>query len=177
MCSCPGPPLPGCCPSGWQTVYCGSRFCTPAESRYHPIEGEACAAINGLDKCRAFVLGNPDLIMVLDHKPLLKVLGRAQLDEVLNLRLMNFKLRSLAYRFQPNFVPGKKHVVPDAFSRRSDNPDPPPPSPTKSPVTMDNTNVLPAYKQEVGPPSWVSPPSKVDAFSIPTQQEIDVSYR
>ena len=107
VCSCSGPPTPGCCPSGWQTVYCGSRFCTPAESKYHPIEGEACAAINGLDKCRAFVLGNPQLILALDHKPLLKVLGPAELDEVLNPRLMNFKLRSLAYRFKPIFIPGK----------------------------------------------------------------------
>ena len=37
-CTCPGNQLPGCCPTGWQTVYVGSRFCSPAESRYHPIE-------------------------------------------------------------------------------------------------------------------------------------------
>ena len=29
---------PTCCSSGWVMVTCGSRFCTPAESRYHPIE-------------------------------------------------------------------------------------------------------------------------------------------
>ena len=38
-CKCPGNPVPGCCTDGWQTVYCGSKFCSPAESRYHPIEG------------------------------------------------------------------------------------------------------------------------------------------
>ena len=31
---------PGCCKEGWVTVAVGSRFCTPAESRYAPIEGE-----------------------------------------------------------------------------------------------------------------------------------------
>ena len=31
---------PGCCKDGWVTVAVGSRFCTPTESRYAPIEGE-----------------------------------------------------------------------------------------------------------------------------------------
>ena len=34
---------PGCCTNGWAMILCGSRFCTPAESRYHPIEGELLA--------------------------------------------------------------------------------------------------------------------------------------
>ena len=42
---------PGCCSSGWQTVFCGSRFCSPAEARYAPIEGEATSAAWGLEKC------------------------------------------------------------------------------------------------------------------------------
>ena len=28
-CKCPNQSVPGCCPIGWQTVYCGSKFCTP----------------------------------------------------------------------------------------------------------------------------------------------------
>ena len=55
-CACPVDPLPACCPTGWQTVFCGSRFCSPAESRYHPIEGEGQATITGLDKCKFFVM-------------------------------------------------------------------------------------------------------------------------
>ena len=66
-CSCPGAPLPGCCPTGWQTVYCGSRFCSPAESRYH--------------------LNN--LILCVDHKPLLAILGNKQRADIPNPRLMN----------------------------------------------------------------------------------------
>ena len=69
FCQCTGPVRPGCCKTGWQTVYCGSRFCSPAESRYHPIEGEACALKNGLEKCKVFLLGHPNLIVCVDHKP------------------------------------------------------------------------------------------------------------
>ena len=75
FCDCEGPPRPRCCPTGWQTIMVGSRFCTPAESRYHPIEGEACASAWGLDKCRMFVLGDPNLILAVEHKPLLATLG------------------------------------------------------------------------------------------------------
>ena len=56
VCSCEGDPKPCWSPSGWQTIYVGSRFCTPAEPRYHPIEGEACASAWALDKCRALFL-------------------------------------------------------------------------------------------------------------------------
>ena len=30
---------PACCQGGWVVIMVGSRFCTPAEARYHPIEG------------------------------------------------------------------------------------------------------------------------------------------
>ena len=85
--------IPGCCPTGWQTVYCGSKFCTPAESRYHPIEGEALAATYGLQKCKFFVLGLENLILTLDHKPLISTFGNDRnLEEIENPRLLNFKL-------------------------------------------------------------------------------------
>ena len=32
-----------CCPECWKLVLCGSRFCSGAESRYSPVEGEALA--------------------------------------------------------------------------------------------------------------------------------------
>ena len=114
--------IPGCCESGWQTVHVASKFNSPAVSRYHPIEGEAFAAAWALDKCKLFVLGHQKLILAVDHKPLLAILGNQELTDVLNPRLMNFKLKSLAYRFKPIHVPGKKHVVADTMSRRYDSP-------------------------------------------------------
>ena len=66
---------PFCCPSGWKITLVGSRFTSGAESRYAPIEGEALAVADALDKARFFVLGCDNLILAVDHKPLLKVLG------------------------------------------------------------------------------------------------------
>ena len=43
FCSCSSS-IPGCCPSGWQTVHVASKFNSPAVAGYHPIEGEAYAA-------------------------------------------------------------------------------------------------------------------------------------
>ena len=42
---------PGCCNDGWQTVFAGSRFCSLAETRYAPIEGEAATASWAMNKC------------------------------------------------------------------------------------------------------------------------------
>ena len=99
--------IPGCCDSGWQTVHISSKFNSPAVSRYHPIEGEAFAAAWALDKCKLFVLGHQDLVLAVDHKPLLAILGNQELSDILNPSLMNFKLKSLAYQFKPIYIPGK----------------------------------------------------------------------
>ena len=156
QCNCPSP-IPGCCKNGWQTVYVASKFNKPAVSQYHPIEGEAYAAVWALDKCKLFVLGHPNLTLVTDHKPLLAILGHEQeLSELVNPRLMNYKLKSMAFRFTPLYVPGKLHVVPDTMSRRWDSPVHSLPRLPSSPP-VDN-NVLPQYSDTFGPPNWVSNP-------------------
>ena len=175
-CKCDGPLLPGCCKTGWQTVFAGSKFCSPAEANYHPIEGEACAAINGLEKCKFFVLGNPNLILCLDHKPLLATFGSQDMASIPNPRLLNFKMKTLAFRFLPIHIPGKDHVTADTFSRRSDHPNHPKPTnlATPAPDTIMN-NVLPAYADHLGPPSWVAPPSAISAVLFmdePTDEDI-----
>lgn len=48
-------------------VLVGSRFKYPAESRYAPIEGEALAVGDPLDKVRHFGLGCDNLIITVDH--------------------------------------------------------------------------------------------------------------
>ena len=53
-CSCSGNNL-FCCHAGWQITLVGSRFTHPAESRYAPVEGEALAVADALDKARFFV--------------------------------------------------------------------------------------------------------------------------
>lgn len=48
-CHCPSNTL-FCCKTGWKITLVGSRFTHPAESRYAPIEGEALAVADALDK-------------------------------------------------------------------------------------------------------------------------------
>lgn len=102
---------PGCCPSGWQTVFVGSRFCTEAEQRYAPICGEALAASWGTEKCRYFLLGLQNFLLALDHRPLLAIFSPSmELGDITNPRLYNQKVKLLPYNFTPIYIPGKLHA-------------------------------------------------------------------
>ena len=80
-CTCPGD-APFCCLDGWKVTLVSSRFTHPAESRYAPIEGEALAVADTLEQTRYFVLGCDDLIVAVDHRPLLKVLSDHKLEDI-----------------------------------------------------------------------------------------------
>ena len=176
-CSCPTDPkpTPGCCPTGWQTVYCGSKFCSPAESRYHPIEGEALAATYGLHKCKFFVLGLNNLILTIDHKPLIPIFGKdQQLEDIENPRILNFKLKSLMFRFTVTHVPGKRNVTADTFSRRYDAPSNRPGGTDSTKSNEESLSPTPEYSSKLAPPHWVSPPVSVGStasFSHMSSQE------
>ena len=114
-CSCPSS-KPFCCKTGWKITLVGSRFTSGAESRYAPIEGEALAVVDALEKARHFVLGYSDLIVAVDHKPLLKTFGDRSLDDIPNPRLRNLKEKSLRYRFRVVHIPGVRHAAADAIS-------------------------------------------------------------
>ena len=115
-CSCPKD-VPFCCPSGWRVTLVGSRFTHSAESRYAPIEGEALAVADALDKARYFVLGCDNLVVAVDHKPLLKVFGDRSLENIPNPRLRNLKEKTLRYRFSMVHIRGVKHLAADGVSR------------------------------------------------------------
>ena len=114
-CQCPSTDL-FCCREGWRITLVGSRFTHPAESRYAPIEGEALAVADALDKARHFVLGCHDLTIAVDHRPLLKIFGNRSLD-ISNTRLRNLKEKTLRYRFTMVHIPGVKNRAPDTLSR------------------------------------------------------------
>ena len=78
---------PICCPQGWILTFCRSRYTTPAESRYAPVEGKCLAAAWSLEKARYFVVGCENLILEVDHKPLLGVLNDKSLEKIENTRL------------------------------------------------------------------------------------------
>ena len=115
-CQCEGK-VPGCCKTGWKVVLAGSRFTTGAESRYAPVEGEALAVAWALQKTRHFTLGNDKLTVAVDHKPLLKILGDRELGDIDNPRILNFKQKTLRWRFEVVHVPGKDNGAADAMSR------------------------------------------------------------
>ena len=99
---------PFCCPTGWKIALVGSRFTHPAESLFAPVEGEALAVADALDKARFFVQGCNDLIIAVDHKPLLKIFSDWSLEEISNSRIHNLKLR---YRFQMKEAVGPSPLI------------------------------------------------------------------
>ena len=116
-CECPIASAPTCCKTGWQLVFAGSRFTTPAESNYVAVEGEAVAVADGLERCRMFVLGCPSLIVAVDHRPLVGLLNDKPLEKIDNPRLFRLKERTLRYKFTTMYTAGKWHRAPDFMSR------------------------------------------------------------
>ena len=108
---------PACCPDGWKLCLVGSRFTSPAESRYSPIEGEALAVAYALHQTKYYILGCDDLIVATDHKPLLQILNDRPLAEIQNRRLLNLKEKTLPFRFRIIHVSGRSNQGPDATSR------------------------------------------------------------
>lgn len=88
----------------------GTRFTNATESRYAPVEGEALANADALEKARFFVLGCKDLVIAVDHKHLFKIFGDRAMENIPNARLRNLKEKTLRYKF-------KKHRAADAVLR------------------------------------------------------------
>ena len=59
-----------------------------------------------------YTLGNSDLTVGTDHKPLVK-----NLEDIKNPRLRSFKDKTLMYTFDVKHIPGKLLKVADATSR------------------------------------------------------------
>ena len=72
---------------------------------------------DALDKARHFVLGCSNLVIAVDHKPLLKIFGDRSLDQISNPRLRNPKEKTLRYHFRMVHIPGAKNRASDAISR------------------------------------------------------------
>ena len=81
------------------------------------MEGEALAAVFALKRAKHFTLGCMDLVLAVDHMPLLAILGNKNLDEVENPRLQRLKEKTLRFNFKIIHVPGLKHKAADATSR------------------------------------------------------------
>ena len=112
-----------------------------------------------MEKCRFFLLGHSNFLLCVDHRPLLKILSpQMDLGEISNPRLFNQKVKLLPYRFTPEYIPGKHHVVPDCYSHRGDSPVAPF-RPDTTVDLLDIQNVGPGYSDTFGPSTWVLHPT------------------
>ena len=107
----------GCCEDGWKIALAGSRFLSPAEKNYAPVEGEALAVAWALEQTRFFTMGCSDLLVIVDHKPLTKIFGDRRLDEIDNPRLFRLKRRTLMWSFDIEYQRGTRNAFADAMSR------------------------------------------------------------
>ena len=71
----------------------------------------------GLEQTRYFTQGCDNLVIVTDHKPLVKIFGDRTLDEITNSRLFRLKQHTLSWRFEIRHLSGKSNHAADATSR------------------------------------------------------------
>ena len=116
-CSCDLSSAPVCCPTGWKTIFAGSRFTSPAESRYAPIEGEALALGYALEKCKMFLLGCKQFLAVVDHQPLVKIFNDKPLESIQNQRVFRVKENAAKFNFIVKHIRGNINFAADALSR------------------------------------------------------------
>ena len=136
-CTYHGPIDPNCGPGHWKLVRAGSRFTTKEEQNLlSPTEGECLAAIHGLQACRMFTLGCPNLTLAVDHRPLINILNDRSLSSIDNPRLLKLKEKSLRFKFNVMYVRGASEAirVADALSRH----------PTEQPTGDDTMGFEPA---------------------------------
>ena len=70
-----------------------------------------------LEQTKYFTRGCKELLILTDHKPLVKLFGDRMLDEITNPRLFRFKERTLLWKFTIQHRAGKLNYAPDAMSR------------------------------------------------------------
>ncbi|CAL4166698.1 unnamed protein product [Meganyctiphanes norvegica] len=115
-CSCPSGDSPFCCKGGWRIALCGRWFLSSAEAVYAPVEGEALAIVWCLKKAKLFLMGCPNLTIITDHIPLVKLFGDRELKDIHNPRLFTLKEKTLLFNFQIKYMQGKRNIA-DFLSR------------------------------------------------------------
>lgn len=101
----------------WKVVQCGSRFLSPAETRYSILETEALGLVWATKKCNVYLQGHPGYTVVTDHRPLLPIFNHYNLSDIENARLQRLREKVDTYSFQVEWKKGSQHKVPDALSR------------------------------------------------------------
>ena len=100
----------------WHPVTCGSRYLTPTEKDYYPIENEMLAVTWGCRKMKMYLQGLPHFVIETDHKPLIPILNKKQITEM-SPRIQDMRMKLLPFSFTAHHVPGKDMEDADALSR------------------------------------------------------------
>ena len=91
----------------WKAVDCASRFLTPTEQNYHPIEMEMLAITWGCHRMDKYIHGLQHFIIETDHKPLIPILNtRSLLD--MSPRIQRMRMKLLRFRFTAKHIAGIK---------------------------------------------------------------------
>ena len=96
----------------------GGSLCVVLDSLrrvYPPIEGGALPVAWGLEHSKYFTLGCYDFLVIVDHKPLTKILGDRSLNEIPNSRLL--RLKKMPWIHDITWKPGTENCFGDAISR------------------------------------------------------------
>ncbi|BES89626.1 Hypothetical Protein NTJ_02434 [Nesidiocoris tenuis] len=99
----------------WRPVSFCSRSLSDTEKRYAVLEKEALAATWVSERFEDYLTGIK-YKMIVDHKPLVSLLGEKDLDK-LTTRVQRFRMRLMRFNFQVEYQPGKILASADALSR------------------------------------------------------------
>ena len=100
----------------WKIVDCASRFLTPTERNYYPVELEMLAVTWGCQRMSKYLHGLPHFLLETDHKPLIPILNYRPIVEM-SPRIQRLRMKLLKFQFTAEHVPGKEIIDADAFLR------------------------------------------------------------
>ena len=106
-----------CCPEGWAVICMGSRFLTQAEKNYSAVEGDLLGITWALEKTKFWTMGNEDLNIFTDHKPLIGLLQNRDFDKIGNPRIARMVEKTLRWGFKIHHIPGLQNSTCDDLSR------------------------------------------------------------
>ena len=99
----------------WKAVAYASRSLSDTELQYSQIEKEALGLLCACEKFSKYIIGT-HIQLETDHKPLIPLLGTANLDS-LPPRILRFRLRLSRFDYSISYIPGKYLYTADALSR------------------------------------------------------------